>query len=264
MSSQTLSLPFDGEYRRSSSKRFHEVIVFIHHFGGHKHSTKRHQEMVLKAGYDCVTFNLYYHSQEKLSPRERLSNLLEHFLSGRRNLFEQWVKQLDLILDQIPGDKVIYSLSSPSTAAVGSIGLRQRKDVKAWICDGGPFLDLWKCFWNYNRYESKLTHLVPLTLFNTLGFLMFGGLTYRAKMRRWLLRFPKDFPILNLRAAQDQLVPPSAIQKFFSLSNQLSPEVHVFSHSDHLSAIKTERETYEKTVLTFLQKISSVLETSNE
>lgn len=257
-------LPFDGEYRHSPSRRFEEVVVFIHHFGGHKNSTRRHQEMVLKAGYDCVTFNLYYNSQERIPTQKRLSNLVRHFFSGKRNFIDQWMKQLNLILDQIPGNKILYSLSSPSTAVVGCIGGQQRSDIKAWICDGGPFLDLWKCFWNYNRHESGLSHLLPLTLFNTLGFIMFGGFGYRTRMRRGLLMFPKDFPILSLRAAQDQLVPPSSIQKFFSLSNNLNINVHTFSPADHLSAIKTDRDTYERTVLTFLQKRSSVLETSNE
>lgn len=259
------SLPFDGEYRASPSKRYREVIIFVHHFGGHKRSTKRHQEMVLNAGYDCVTFNLYYNSQEgKITTHQRLKNLISHFASGKRNFIDQWIAQLSVILDQIPGEKIVYSLSSPSTSVVGCVGHKERKDIKAWVCDCGPFLDVWNCFWNYNRYESRLSNWPSIALFNVLGFTMFGGIGYRARMQKWILRFPKDFPILSLRAGRDKLVPPQAIEKFFNLSSGLDLQTHLFSQADHLGAIKTDAGSYKSVVLTFLQKNSSLLETSKE
>lgn len=256
-------LPHDGELLVSPSRKFKETVIFVHHFGGHKRSTKRHQEILLQAGYNCVTFNLYYNSfAGKMTLRKRLKNMLDHFISRRKSFICQWTNELSNILDQVPGDKIIFSLSSPSVSVASSMASGQRKDIKAWICDCGPFLDVWTCFWNYNKYEAKIKNPLLLILFNTLGFLMFGGKGYKKHVEEWLLSFPKDFPVLSLRSGKDRLVPPSSIDKFFNIYNNLMVKSHCFDEAGHLTAIKSHTSKYSQIILTFLQKNSSSLESS--
>lgn len=251
------SLPFEGEYHASPSRRFQEVVVLIHHFGGSKKSTRRHQKMLLQAGFDCVSFNLYFHSHDRTQTiQQRLKSLMFHFLSGKRNFIDQWVIQLSQVLDHLPGEKILYSLSSPSTSAVGVLGPKKRSDIKAWVCDCGPFLDVWTCFWNYSRHEARLSHFWALFLFNLLGFTMFGGWGYERRMKKWMDQIPPQFPALSLRSGQDQLVPPQSIQKFFNLSSNLSLQVCHFDQAGHLDAVKTASKDYQEIVLTFLQKFA--------
>lgn len=265
MTNSLNNLPFDGELFAAPSKKFKETIVFVHHFGGNKKSTRRHQDILLQAGYDCVTFNLYYHSfSGKMTFKKRLKSMFRHFLSGRRNFIHQWTHELSTILDLIPGDKILFSLSSPSVSVASSIATHQRKDIKAWVCDCGPFLEAWTCFWNYNKYEAQIKNPIFLLLFNSLGFLMFGGIGYKSHVQKWLLSFSKGFPVLSLRAENDQLVPPSAIDKFFSVYNDLNIQIHCFKQAGHLTAIKSHAFEYSQVILTFLQKHSSSLESRTD
>ncbi len=262
MSEKFENLPYEGEYRKAPSKRFNEVIVFVHHFGGQKRSTRRHQEMVLAAGYDCVIFNLHYNSSKAThSPNQRLLRLFKNYLKVPRSFISIWTDELNEILNQIPGPKIIYSLSSPSTAVVGCLGPKKRQDIQAWVCDCGPFLKVWQCFWNYSKYEAKRSNFFSILFFNTFGFLFFGGVFYRTRMRRWLRINNRQVPTLSLRAGQDRLVPAHAVSDFFSLPNSLRVESETFAHSNHLDAIKTDASRYQSVVLTFLQNHSSFLET---
>jgi len=250
------ALPFEGERRFSPSKKYEETVVFVHHFGGHKWSTKRHQDLVLDAGFDCVTFNLYFNSFEgPQSAAQQLSKMFRHLVGLEKDFVLQWAEQLNLILDQIPGDKVIFSLSSPSSAVASCWGLHQRTDLRAWICDCGPFLDAWQCFRNYSRYEAHLENPPFLQAFTLLGYLLFGGLSYQKRMREWMSRLPPAFPLLSLRAGKDLLVPPSSIQKFFSPYKDLNLKVFCFEEAGHLTAIKSMPEKYRQVVVTFLQEI---------
>ncbi len=256
-------LPFDGEYLKSPSKKFNETIVFVHHFGGHKRSTRRHQNLVLEAGFDCVTFNLYFNSARgQQSFRHRFKKMFFHFAKGRRNFINQWTDELAEILDTLPGRKIIFSLSSPSTAVAGNIGRDHRKDISAWVCDCGPFLDAWTCFWNYNVHLSGAQNWLMTFVFNTIGFIMFGGIFYKTRMKKWVLSFPKGFPVLSLRAQKDALVPPVSIDRFFSLSDGLDLVSHTFVEAGHLDAVKKNEHQYKEIVLTFLQKNATRLESS--
>ena len=248
------NLPFEGEYLCSPSKKHSDIVVFIHHFGGNKKSTRRHQKILLEAGYDCVTFNLYYHSFDADSQfSHRLMKLIRHVVTGHKNFIETWTDQLNSVLDHLPGEKILFSLSSPSTSAVGVLGGKQRKDVKAWICDSGPFLDAWECFWNYNAVLARISNPLLLAAINTTSFIIFGGLGYERRLRRWISETPKDFPVLSLRCEKDQLVPLRAIEKFFALPHSFRLSTHLFNGAEHLGGIKTHFSDYRQILIEFLQ-----------
>lgn len=256
-----LKLPYDGELLLSPNKKFKETIVFVHHFGGNKRTTKRHQNLVLELGFDCVTFNLFENSQGKeIDGFERVKRLILHLFKGKKTYVANWTKELNDILNSIEGSKIIFSLSSPSTSAVGVLGKLKRKDIKAWVCDGGPFVQIWSCFKNYAALETKTKNPIISYIHTTLGFIFFGGLGYNRRMTLWLKDLPKDLPILNFRAALDQLVPEKAIEGFFALNVELEPEVVRLEHSGHLEGIKTEKGLYHSKLSDFLSKHATPLD----
>lgn len=246
--------------RHSDNKKFQETIVFVHHFGGNKHTTLRHQDLVLKLGFDCVSFDLYQsHDAKKITSAQRIKRQIDHLRTLHKSFVTTWVQELDAVLDQIEGPKILYTFSSPSSSAAGVIGYKKRKDIKAWICDGGPFLRIWECFRNYAIMETDTTNVFVSNIFTTMGFLLFGGIGFDQKMKKWLKDFPEKFPILSLRADHDELVPANAIQEFFNLSSGLNPQVVHLPNTGHLQGIKTDKALYESKVTEFLQKHSTPL-----
>jgi len=256
---QITSLPFEGEYLHSPSKRHKEIVVFIHHFGGSKKTTRRHQKLILDEGYDCVIFNLYYHSFDSgLSQWKRVGKFFTHFLTFHKNFIHSWSFQLNEVLNQIPGQKILFSLSSPSTSVVGVLGHYKRTDIQGWVCDCGPFLDAWSCFRNYNSLLANIKNPFLLYLINASAFVMFGGIGYKARMKSWLSQFPMNFPVLSLRCEKDLLVPPTSIDKFFNISNALRIFRHTFKDLGHLEGIKRAPQEYRQVLVQFLQACKNI------
>ena len=225
--------PGDGRLREALPRSFRPTIVFIHNYGGNRSSTHRHQDMVLDMGYNCFAFQLSR--------------------GFGRGTIAAYISELREVLDTLPGDKIIYSFSFPSVAAAAVIA-GGRRDVKAWICDGGPFFDTWKCYWNLlTRWKrgNRLTRMLRTTYI----WLAAGGLSYYAKVSGWLNRFDPRFPVLSIREERDVLVPEAAIAKFFACNPKLNLKVLRISGADHLEGLKRAPEEYKRTVRMFLDSV---------
>lgn len=227
---------------RARTRSFKETIVFIHHFGGHGASTKRHQEFVNELGFDCVSFTLDCEWKPSMD----------------MTLREVWAEQLSSVLDQTPGDKIIYSFSSLSMTVPYVLVEDGRRDIRAWICDGGPFLEMFHCFQNYYTYQKKLTGFENY-LATVIGYVVIGAVGLGRKAKHWLQNFPPDFPVLSIRAGRDKLVPARAIEKFFVGAKGLKLQRLEIPEAQHLEGLKNFPEVYKPVVKDFLLKHASPL-----
>ncbi len=246
----------------SGTKRFKEVVVFVHNYGGNRHTFHRQIEFVNELGFDAVTFDLPATSINELS-RVPLSR---EWKFGLRHL---WADKIEDVLGAIADEKFIFSFSYGSAAALQAIERRHAIDVKGWICDGGPF----------TRMSVAIEHFVnegfftmPLfgrdivansRLFHYPAFrrtiarvaaVFFGSAQYDDDAARALRSLPIGFPVLSLQAEADTLVQPDMIDELFvsgfgriDLQKALLPRAH------HLTGMKDATELYASYVAGFLR-----------
>jgi hypothetical protein len=238
-----------GEVIKSPNKKYSVTIVFVPFFFGKKPQMRRHAEFMAEIGYDSVIFNLSY-KPLKVIPKLRKS------LSLGWGIKHVWTHEITKILDSIPGDKIIFSFSNPTTAALEAIALREAKDVKALICDGGPFYDLLKCNWNFFTHPKPQKNPIKKIGWNVYARGIWT-VDHEKEIKRDLEALPKDFPILSIRGWLDPLVPTSSIEKAFTGHDQLDLEILNIPEGGHLDGLKKFPEIYKPRVTDFLKSISN-------
>lgn len=204
-------LPFDGELSPAKHKQFIETVVFVHHFGGSKATLLRHSRLLNELGFDTVRFNLSL-NQAPLCTLPVTADF--HF--GVRYV---WKEQIESILNSVSGKKIVYSFSMPSNSAFAAIAERRARDITAWICDGGPFLDLVRSTWNLYKHQYRVNSRLLRGLFTALSMGLYGFGIERelaAQFASLPRRDTHGFPVLSFRGGKDPLVSPSAIDTFFS------------------------------------------------
>jgi len=223
-------------YSRATHQNFEETIVFTHHFGGSHATTKRHQDFVNDLGFDCVSFDL---------------NCAK--IPVYKTFFQVWREEIHGVLNAVPGNKIIFSFSSPSAASLATIIDGNRKDVRAWITDGGPFFDTFNCLENFYRF---ITPVAPwkLELMTAAAFVKIGGIGYKSRVRRQFESWPADIPILSIRTGNDRLVPIPAIDKFFAAGQNLPLQTFEITEAQHLEGLKNFPDLYKHAVKEFLLK----------
>lgn len=246
-----LELPFDGELDASKEKKYAETVVLVHHFGGSKKTLARHAQLLNELGYDCVRFTLDFNQAlpSKLLP---ITADLEF---GARHL---WRDQIESILNSVPGRKIVYSFSMPSNSALEALARRRAKDVAAWICDGGPFVELTRCIWNLYENEYKIDSRLLRGLY-TGASLAFYGPGFASEVPALLAQLPSNFPIFSIRGRKDPLVPLSAIEGVFTQANQLNVETMIIEDGGHLDGLKSNPKNYSRAVDKFLKRVSTRL-----
>ncbi len=244
-------LPFDAELMRARDRRFEDTVVFVHHFGGSRRTVLRHLRLVNDLGFDGVRFDLIFN---KTRPQDQLP-ITGDFRFGVRHV---WSGQIESILNAIPGRKILYSFSLPSSCALQAIAKRRALDISGLICDGGPFLNLSRCIWNLYEQEYKVKSRVLRAGFTGASMLLWGS-GFKEQMRRTLQGIPRDFPVLSIRGWQDTLVPVSAIEDFFSMQDHLDLEVLALPEARHLKGLRDFPGEYVPRVESFLKRVGSPL-----
>ncbi len=240
-------IPCQGQRWPAPDRRYQEVVVFVHHYGGNRKSMRRHIQWVNELGFDAVSFNLSFNSWKKWRSLPLTSDL-------RFGLRHYWAEEVAKVLNSISEKKILYSFSSPSAGAVHALAERHCSDVKAWVCDGGPFFRIFRCFYNYLSHQAGL-HNPALKLSLTLAsYQTFPGYGYEEDMARCLKIFPRDFPVLSVRGWLDPLVPPVAIDEFFASQKHLDFEVLALPEGGHMDGLKNFPEEYIPRVKAFLLK----------
>jgi pimeloyl-ACP methyl ester carboxylesterase len=240
------ALPFAGELIPAPTQKFRETVVFVHHFGGTKKLLKRHVQFVNALGFDAVTF--------ELSPNEirlrTLAPINSELKLGARHV---WAGQIETVLNNVKGQKIIYSFSMPSAAALEAITNRSAKDISCWVCDGGPFANVFRCTVNALALQKKFKPSV-LRAGVSAAATMFFGPNIERDFAHWWSNLPKGFPVLSIRGEKDPLVPLSAIDEAFSESLQIGLEVLSLKDGAHLDGLKNFPELYKPVVEGFLKR----------
>lgn len=233
-------------WSKADERRFNETIVFFHHFDGSAQLMLPYMKWVNRLGFDAISFDLAQ------IPEFSDSQFL------KLNLRAHWVQIAKNYLKKIEGPKILYSFSFPSAIALQSATGSSLSDIKGWICDGGPFLDLQTCFWNYFKIIKK----VPLALCPSLTLLAFfrlGGHNLKNDIQTSLQLLPFNFPILSILAWQDKLVAKSSIEKCFQGIELKGLQKLQLPEADHLEGFYKYKEEYRPRVQIFLEQISTKL-----
>lgn len=238
----------NGEWIKAPNKKYSETIVFVPFFFGKKQHMKRHAEFMAELGYDSVIFNLPY-KWLKVIPKLRKS------LKLGWGLKHVWTREITRVLDTVPGNKIIFAFSNPSTAALEAIHLRNASDVKALVCDGGPFYDLLKCNWNFFEHERPTRNPLKKLGQNVYARAIWT-VDHEKEIKRDLAALPKNFPVLSIRGWLDPLVPSTCIEKAFKGHNQLDLEILNLPQGRHLDGLKNFPDIYKPRVADFLTSIS--------
>lgn len=148
-----LRLPFDGDYYRSPKRKFQETIVLVPFYGGRKNSMIRYVEFLTESGFDCVTFSLRK-EQRKVDLKESYYSPNSGF--GMKHL---WADQVEKILNELPGPKILFGFSNPSASAIEAAACRGCSDISAIVCDSGPSGSLFQSMLQYFKQEEPIRFL---------------------------------------------------------------------------------------------------------
>jgi len=241
--SEVLEFPYYSNsqprfYYSKNKKPGSAIIVFVHFYGGHQRILKRHINMVNDLGYDAFAFNIP--SQNDLN--------IKMLMTRRFGLKHIYAKMITYYLDQLPGEKILYSFSNPSASAIESITDRlQKNDIKAFICDSGPSGKFMKSAWNLAIQQRKSPWLM-------MFFSFFWSLFFHQDVNKQLQKWPKGFPVLSIRPLNDVVIPPYHIEKIFKGIHQLQLQVYM-PQAGHLDALKLNPEEYASKIKEFLNSI---------
>lgn len=245
------SLPEGAAFKPAPDKQFKETVVFVHHFGGSVLTSKRHQQYYNGLGFDCVAFDMPYHDLERTPLKRKTA---QDFVRGIRHA---WADRIEDVLRSIDGPIIVHSFSMVGGSALEAMARTRGKNITAWIGEGGPFLQVNACYWNYmNRFHKEAW--APVRLAGVAGsFLAMGIYNYKAHVKGYFRLIPNRLPILSIRAWQDELVPISAIDEFFEQGENLNLEILSLPEADHLQGLKEFPEDYKPRLEKFLSRIST-------
>ncbi len=170
-------------------------------------------------------------------------------------IFAAWRDQIEVILNLIPGNKIIFSFSNPSFSAIAAVALRHATDVQGCICDGGPALNIIRSWWNLIGEKYKLKNFFFKAAMFPLGYIFIGP-NFKSKVAKTLSSLPKGFPILSIRGWQDSLVPFEEIEAFFEGHSNIDLKVLSLPEGAHLDGLRNHRLEYVPAVTEFLTKNS--------
>ncbi len=237
-------LSYEGELFPAPQKTSLCSIVFVHYWGGSKAALRRHIRLVNDLGFDAYAFQLFHYSippsTSPVSPSRKFG--IKHV----------YADQITRILNEIPGQKIVYAFSNPAGSAIEAIANRKAVDIAGLIIDSGPACDLRKSYdrlleLRYHvRSRAKRWFLVKTTT-------LFWSPKYHSDVRTDLETLPKDFRLLSLQGWQDEIAPPSDIEQNFDSAPQLKRTRKILPRAGHLDGIRQEAKTYKAAVAEFLR-----------
>ena len=216
------------------------LVVFVHFYGGHQKVLKRHINLVNELGYDAFAYNMPQFAGLKLSI----------LYKGRIGLKHLYSRMLSYFLEQIEGQKIIFSSSNPSASAIEVIYDRTKEnknDVVGLICDSGPSQAFVRSAWNL---AIKLKGEYKLMLL----FMGFWSFRLHQEIRYQLRRFPLQFPILSIRGGKDSVIPAWHIEKVFkNLEAYVKMTPVTYPEAGHLDACKLNTAEYKQNLEQWLK-----------
>jgi pimeloyl-ACP methyl ester carboxylesterase len=233
---------FPIHWHRAKEKKHPETVVFIHHMWGNHRTTARHFRFLTEQGYDCVSFDLLFGSKPAASYHPEMRFFY-------RGVFYIWTRQIRSILNAIEGDKIVFAFSGPSLSAFWACD--QRTDIKKFICDGGPFHDIYENTRNFFREELGIRqkHLNAMATFFGASI---WGYQPLVKLHKVLNQWPKTTPILSIRGVKDNIVALKSIRAVFEPHPDLDVSSLELPEAKHLNGMRDFPEEYKSSLLEFL------------
>ncbi|MGE3973300.1 MAG: alpha/beta hydrolase family protein [Bdellovibrionales bacterium] len=227
-------------------RRYEHTVVLVPFFDGTVQQLLPHIRMLNQLGFRVASFDLKMKSWLQLPLVKENGKVL----FGIKHL---WAKKIAEVLDQVEGKKVLFTLSNPSSCALEAMALRPIQDVELIICDGGPFDLMVECGENLLEHYYKWKNpLIRKTL--NIGLYALWSPIHHKTLHKSLAQLPHGFPILSIRAEEDELVPPRAIEAAFAGHSQLKLEILNLSGVKHLKGLKDQPAVYRSKVSDFLQQ----------
>lgn len=243
--SQTLELSFGGEFFAAKDKKFRETVVLIPFFGGRKHQLRRHSEMLGKLGFDTVVFDLKFDIDGRFFTSEQKFGL-KHI----------WADQIEKILSEIPGRKILYAFSNPSASAIEAAARRHASDIAGLICDSGPSGRLQKSMMSYFVIEKPLRFLPVRFAASWISAFLWNP-QFVSAVHQDLNQLPPGFEILSIRGWKDPLIKVDQIDMIFEPHGHLHWSKLSLPRAGHLNGLKDFPGEYLPPVQRFLSKIAT-------
>lgn len=225
------------------------TVVFVPFFGGRKPSLNRHLALVESLGFKSRFVELEF-SPLKLFAKPFSSRTFDF---GMKAI---WADKIEAVLNEIPGKKIIFAFSNPSSAAIEAIARRGGHDILGLICDGGPTGEVYASMMNYFKVEKPMPTW-PLRAATSLLFAVALSPKLNEFCNNDLKLFPKGFKILSIRGWKDPLISPKQIDLIFEPHHQLDWRKFSVPKGEHLNGLKDFAGDYTPAVQEFLTELYS-------
>lgn len=246
----TVSYPFDGEIFPAKEKKFRETVFFVHFYDGSKQKLRRHIEMVNGFGYDAFAFNL----------ETRFSLWRPPFSAdGSFGYKHVYADQIELLLNALPGPKIVYSFSNPTGGAIEAMARRHCSDTVALIADSGPSGKFLRSVYNLYEKEKRISP-APLRWVLTPILTLAWSPALHSDLHPELAEFPQDFPVLSIRGWKDELISPDQIDAVFEPHTNLDWRKLSLPEAGHLTGLRDFAADYVPAVHRFLAQVSTPLD----
>lgn len=246
-------LPFHGEFFLAKNKKFEELVFFVHFYEGSKKQLLRHIRMVNQMGFDAFAFQL----------EGTLHDILQLHLpisaQGKFGTKHIYADQIERLLNEVPGNKIVYTFSNPSASAIEAMARRHCSDTVALICDSGPTARFIPSAYQLSKQKERF-RFMPVTLATASLFSIGWSPWMHKDLERDLNTFPEGFKILSIRGWKDQLIPPSHIDEVFEPHKQLDWSKLSLPEAEHLRGLRDFKEDYVPTVARFLKSVATPIQ----
>lgn len=241
-------LPFDGEFFLSKNKRYEELVFFVHFYEGTKRQIIRHIKLVNDLGFDAFAFHLHGNHKDVL----KHFPISPHLKFGVKHIYAD---QIEKLLNEIPGRKIIFSFSNPTASAIEAMARRHCSDTVALICDSGPTARFLPSAYNLFGYEYQIKSTLLKLALTPVMSLGWSPLLHK-DIHAQLDAFPAGFKILSIRGWKDKLIPPTHIDEVFEPHKNLEWSKLSLPEAEHLTGLRDFRSEYIPGVERFLKSVA--------
>jgi len=222
-------------------------IILVPFFGAKPVQLQRHQKFLEELQFEVTQVTLSYHWRPNINSRYEV---------GMKGV---WTDEIEQTLNKVSGDKIIFSFSNPSAAAISAIVKRRACDVKALICDSGPSGDFFKSVIGLLKHQYKVPTLLLYPL--SIAFYLGWSPNWNESLKQDVEHLPTGFPVLTIQGWKDLLISPSQIDKAFESAKQIDRIKLVLPEAGHLNGLKKFPELYKPAVESFLKQVTSNVST---
>ena len=197
-----------------------------------------------------------------MNPRKHFPEILSRFewASAQTGfgLIHVLADQIEQALNQIEGEKVVFSFSNPSSAAIEAISRRKASDIKGLICDSGPSGRIFESMLAYFSQIQPIPFFPARLAVAKLGQFLWSP-DFSNRLHHFLENLPKGFPILSIRGWKDNLIKPDEIDCVFEPHFHLNWSKLSLPQGEHLNGFKDFNSIYCSGVLEFFAVCGVVL-----